>query len=187
MMLNLAPCFSSPRFRVFRKRSCFLTTPNTCSTFARTEDFACSAFFAAYWLLLNNYGSQWSLYFNTDPHAEGRSLHYSIHNLFSFLPVPGGTKGFRSLRIAAIKFFVWSTDVFMSSSGFTSASLKVSLMYSSSAGVRKSLNSRRTNVCFQMYLLRGLRDLAVFFHRLSKRHQRKRRYGYFLHRLSVHY
>ena len=48
MMLNLAPCFSSPRYRVFRKRSCFLTTPNTCSTFARTEDFACSAFFAAY-------------------------------------------------------------------------------------------------------------------------------------------
>lgn len=48
MMLNLAPCFSIPRYRVFRKRSCFLTTPNTCSTFARTEDFACSAFFAAY-------------------------------------------------------------------------------------------------------------------------------------------
>lgn len=48
MMLNLAPCFSSPRYRGFRKRSCFLTTPNTCSTFARTEDFACSAFFAAY-------------------------------------------------------------------------------------------------------------------------------------------
>ena len=51
MILNLALCFSSPRYRVFRKRSCFLTTPNTCSTFARTEDFACSAFFAAYWPL----------------------------------------------------------------------------------------------------------------------------------------
>ena len=48
MILNLARCFSSPRYRVFRKRSRFLTTPNTCSTFARTEDFACSAFFAAY-------------------------------------------------------------------------------------------------------------------------------------------
>ena len=48
MILNLALCFSSPRYRVFRKRSCFLTTPNACSTFARTEDFACSAFFAAY-------------------------------------------------------------------------------------------------------------------------------------------
>ena len=52
MILNLALCFSSPRYCVFRKRSCFLTTPNTCSTFARTEDFACSAFFAAYWPLL---------------------------------------------------------------------------------------------------------------------------------------
>lgn len=52
MILNLALCFSSPRYRVFRKRSCFLTTPNTCSTFARTENFACSAFFAAYWPLL---------------------------------------------------------------------------------------------------------------------------------------
>ena len=52
MILNLALCFSSPRYRVFRKRSCFLTTPNTCSTFARTEDLACSAFFAAYWPLL---------------------------------------------------------------------------------------------------------------------------------------
>ena len=52
MILNLDLCFSSPRYRVFRKRSCFLTTPNTCSTFARTEDFACSAFFAAYWPLL---------------------------------------------------------------------------------------------------------------------------------------
>ena len=52
MILNLALCFSSPRYRVFRKRSCFLTTPNTCSIFARTEDFACSAFFAAYWPLL---------------------------------------------------------------------------------------------------------------------------------------
>ena len=48
MILNLALCFSSPRYRVFRKRSCFLTTPNACSTFARTEDFACSAFFAAF-------------------------------------------------------------------------------------------------------------------------------------------
>ena len=52
MILNLACCFSSPRYRVFRKRSCFLTTPNTCSTFARTEDFARSAFFAAYCPLL---------------------------------------------------------------------------------------------------------------------------------------
>ena len=33
MILNLACCFSSPRYRVFRKRSCFLTTPNACSTF----------------------------------------------------------------------------------------------------------------------------------------------------------
>ena len=52
MILNLARCFSSPRYRVFRNCSCFLTTPNTCSTFARTEDFACSTFFAAYWPLL---------------------------------------------------------------------------------------------------------------------------------------
>ena len=52
MILNLACCFSSPRYRVFRKCSCFLTTPNTCSTFARTEDFACSAFLAAYCPLL---------------------------------------------------------------------------------------------------------------------------------------
>lgn len=43
MILNLAFCFSRPRYRVFRKRSCFFTTPNTCSTFARTDDFACSA------------------------------------------------------------------------------------------------------------------------------------------------
>ena len=53
MILNLACCFSSPRYRVFRKRSCFLTTPNTCSTLARTEDFAYSAFGAAYCPLLN--------------------------------------------------------------------------------------------------------------------------------------
>ena len=52
IILHLARCFSSPRYRVLRKRSCFLTTPNTCSTFARTEDFACSAFFASYWPLL---------------------------------------------------------------------------------------------------------------------------------------
>ena len=42
-ILNLAFCFSRPRYRVFRKRSCFFTTPNTCYTFARTDDFACSA------------------------------------------------------------------------------------------------------------------------------------------------
>ena len=29
MILNLALCFSSPRYRVFRKRSCFLTTPSS--------------------------------------------------------------------------------------------------------------------------------------------------------------
>ena len=52
MILNFACCFSSPRYRVFRKRSCFLTTPNTCSTFARTDDFTCSAFLAAYCPLL---------------------------------------------------------------------------------------------------------------------------------------
>ena len=43
MILNLAFCFSRPRYRVFRKRSCFFTTPNACSTFARTDDFACAA------------------------------------------------------------------------------------------------------------------------------------------------
>ena len=43
MILNLAFCFSRPRYRVFRKRSCFFTTPNTCSTFARMDDFACVA------------------------------------------------------------------------------------------------------------------------------------------------
>src|SRR5699024_7424500 len=49
-----APAFPwrNASYRVFRKRSCFLTTPNTCSTFARTEDFARSAFFAAYCPLL---------------------------------------------------------------------------------------------------------------------------------------
>ena len=52
IILHFAHCFSSPRYRVLQKRSCFLTTPNTCSTFARTEDFACSAFFASYWPLL---------------------------------------------------------------------------------------------------------------------------------------
>ena len=51
IILHLARCFRAPRYRVLRKRSCFLTTPNTCSTFARTEDFACSAFFASYWSL----------------------------------------------------------------------------------------------------------------------------------------
>src|SRR5699024_10480723 len=48
MILNLARCFSSPRYRVFRNCSCFLTTPNTCSTFARTEEFAFSTCFAVY-------------------------------------------------------------------------------------------------------------------------------------------
>ena len=37
---NFAHCFSSPRYRVLQKRSCFLTTPNTCSTF-RTHRRLC--------------------------------------------------------------------------------------------------------------------------------------------------
>ena len=48
MILNLARCFSSPRYHIFRNRSFLLMTLNTCSTFARTEDVAYSAFLAVY-------------------------------------------------------------------------------------------------------------------------------------------
>ena len=37
-----AVCFGRPRYRVFRKPNCPFTTPNTCSTFALTDDFSCS-------------------------------------------------------------------------------------------------------------------------------------------------
>ena len=46
MILNLALCFSSPRYRVFRYRNCPFMTANTCFTLARTDDFWRSAFFA---------------------------------------------------------------------------------------------------------------------------------------------
>lgn len=41
-IFSFAICFRRPRYRVFRYRSCPLTTANTCSTFALTDDFSCS-------------------------------------------------------------------------------------------------------------------------------------------------
>ena len=41
-ILNFAICFRRPRYRVFRYRNRPFTTPKTCSTFARTDDFSCS-------------------------------------------------------------------------------------------------------------------------------------------------
>ena len=45
-IFNFAVCFRRPRYRVFRYRSCPLscplTTANTRSTFALTDDFSCS-------------------------------------------------------------------------------------------------------------------------------------------------
>ncbi len=42
MILNFASCFRRPRYRVFLNLSKPFTTPKTCSTLERTEDFACS-------------------------------------------------------------------------------------------------------------------------------------------------
>ena len=41
-IFNFAVCFRRPRYRVFRYRNRPFTTPKTCSTFARTDDFSCS-------------------------------------------------------------------------------------------------------------------------------------------------
>ena len=41
-IFSFAVCFRSPRYRVFLYLNCPFTTPNTCSTFALTEDFSCS-------------------------------------------------------------------------------------------------------------------------------------------------
>ena len=41
-LFRFAVCFRRPRYRVFRYRSCPLTTANLCSTFALTDDFSFS-------------------------------------------------------------------------------------------------------------------------------------------------
>ena len=46
MILNFAACFCKPRYRVFLNLSRPFTASKTCSTLARTEDFACSRCFA---------------------------------------------------------------------------------------------------------------------------------------------
>ena len=98
MILNLALCFSSPRYRVFRKRSCFLTTPNTCSTFARTEDFACSAFFAAYWPLLLSFftwdGRRLILYPALLLHGYDAGLRHGIRPRLGSPDKPDGHAGY---------------------------------------------------------------------------------------------
>ena len=51
-IFSLAVCFLKPRYRVFRYRNSPLTTPNTCSTLARTDDFSCSLRFSCAWDLI---------------------------------------------------------------------------------------------------------------------------------------
>ncbi len=52
MILNFASGFRSSRYRVFLNLRRPFTTPKTCSTFARTEAFACSRSLALYLPLL---------------------------------------------------------------------------------------------------------------------------------------
>ena len=55
IIFSLAVCFRRPRYRVFLYPNSRFTTAKTCSTFALTDDFLCSAFFAAYCPLLESF------------------------------------------------------------------------------------------------------------------------------------